>query len=77
MFIFSFLYIFEASYDGLQNQTNITTPDKENCYFIKLSDEKYKLYLNGKYIAIEKSLEYYPDDIPIYDREEVTEYEED
>lgn len=77
MFIFSFLYIFEASYDGLQNESNITTPDKQNCYFIKLSDEKYKLYLNGKYIAIEKSLEYYPDDIPIYDREEVTEYEED
>ena len=43
---------------------------------MKISDDKYKLYLNGKYIAIEESLKYYPDDIPIYDREEVTEYEE-
>ena len=75
MFILSFLYIFEASYDAIENQTNITTPNKENCYFIKISDDKYKLYLNGKYIAIEESLEYYPDDIPIYDREEVTEHE--
>mgnify|MGYP000264561954 FL=1 len=77
MFFLSFTFIFEATYDGLENTTNITSPNKENCYFIKTSNDNYEVYLNGKYITIEESLDYYPNDIPIYDREEVKEYEED
>lgn len=77
MFFLSFTFIFEATYDGLENTTNITSPNKENCYFIKTSNDNYEVYLNGKYLTIEESLDYYPNDIPIYNREEVTENEKD
>ena len=68
LFLLSYVYIFEASSISNEEAAGSVEPTAENSYFIKREDGQYDFYLNGKYTGIADSLEYYPDDIPIYER---------
>lgn len=74
-FLVSYLYIFEAGYDETKYDPDILIPTAENSYFIKRSDGRYNFYMENEFWGIADSLEYYPDDIPIYTWEEVNAYE--
>ena len=76
LFLLSFIFIFEAKYIIPEDANDSITIETNEIYFIERKDGKYDMYLNGEHIGIENSLEYYPDDIPVY-REEVKGYEKD
>lgn len=66
LFCLSYIFIFEASYISPEEAAGKFIPDKTNTYIIEREDGLYDLYLDGKYAGTDSSIEYYPNDIPIY-----------
>lgn len=67
VYMSSYLLIFEANYcsqEVLDRTFEVTADDS---FFIKNEDGTYDLYYNNERIDTVTSLEYYPDDIIIYD----------
>lgn len=66
LFCLSYIFIFEASYIPPEDSAGKFIPDKTNTYIIERKDGLYDFYMNGDFAGTENSIEYYPDDIPIY-----------
>ena len=69
LYILSYFYIFEAHYITPEIEETITLYD-DTSYFIQNENGTYDLYHTGIYFETVTDLDYFPDDIPIYTREE-------
>lgn len=69
IFVTSFLCTFNASSspDHLEEDGWIV-PNENNSYAVVHDNGSYDIYLNGDYWETVDSLEYYPDDMPVYER---------
>ena len=69
LFVLSYTYIFEPSYISPQYELNSYKPDASNSYFIKVENGIYRFYFDGKYRETVDSLEYFDNNIPVYEKE--------
>lgn len=71
VFATSFLYNFNASSTPayMKNDENLIIPDAENTYAVQNRNGSYDIYLYGEYCETVDSLEFYPDDVPIYEED--------
>ena len=69
VYLLSYFYTFEAYYSMPDATETISITDNTS-YFIQNEDGSYDLYYSNIYFETVTDLNYFPDDIPIYTREE-------
>lgn len=73
IYLFSYMVVFEAYKAPEEIVPNVygdfMFPSSDNSYFIANEDGTYDYYMNGARLETVDSLQYYPDDIPVYTRD--------
>lgn len=67
IYVGSYLLIFESNYCPPEIMEKTFEVTADNSFFVKNNNGTYELYYNNERIETVISLEYYPDDIAIYD----------
>ncbi len=67
IYLGSYMYTVEADYD-VKFITKDTTETNDNYYAVLNEDNTYSIYWGEIFIEYTETLEYYPSDIPIYNK---------